>query len=215
MGSQARPYLIALVFFVVFWLRELSLPEPQQGIAPSRLLCSLALAAIIFAAAYFVGYIALPLSLTAHRRLRSSPSLWPSLLAGKDLCLRDAGLPILGAVRDHGCQRNYAESPCALQTPIFSSFPAGRIPDRISWQSRWTRALKPAQRIEQDNWLEPERDAWVGRIIESIVASTRPVVLVAHSLGVAAVAHAGQRMPKGFLTGAFLVAPADVDNAAS
>lgn len=83
------------------------------------------------------------------------------------------------------------------------------------WQSRWTRALKTAARIEQDNWLEPERDAWVGRIIESIVASTRPVVLVAHSLGVAAVAHAGQRMPKGFLTGAFLVAPADVDNASS
>jgi hypothetical protein len=63
MGSQARPYLIALVFFVVFWLRELSLPEQQQGIPGSRLLCSLALAAIIFAAAYFVGYIALPLSL--------------------------------------------------------------------------------------------------------------------------------------------------------
>jgi preprotein translocase subunit SecY len=63
MGSQARPYLVALVFFVVFWLRELSLPEQQKGIARSRLLCSFALAAIIFAAGYFVGYIALPLSL--------------------------------------------------------------------------------------------------------------------------------------------------------
>lgn len=63
MGSQARPYLLALVFLVVFWLRELSLPEQQQGIARTRLLCSFALAAIIFAAGYFVGYIALPLSL--------------------------------------------------------------------------------------------------------------------------------------------------------
>jgi hypothetical protein len=63
MGSPARPYLLALVFFVVFWLRELSLPEQDQGTAQSRLLCAFALTATIFAAGYFVGYIALPLSL--------------------------------------------------------------------------------------------------------------------------------------------------------
>jgi predicted alpha/beta hydrolase family esterase len=82
------------------------------------------------------------------------------------------------------------------------------------WQSRWERTLKTARRVEQENWVVPEREAWVGRIIETIVQSTRPVVLVAHSLGVAAVAHMAQRIPKGFLSGAFLVAPADVDNAA-
>ena len=83
------------------------------------------------------------------------------------------------------------------------------------WQSRWERTLKTARRVEQDNWVEPEREAWVGRIIESVVQSSRPVVLVAHSLGVAAVAHVATRIPKGFLSGAFLVAPADVDNAAN
>jgi len=82
------------------------------------------------------------------------------------------------------------------------------------WQSRWERTLKTARRVQQENWIAPEREAWVGRIIESAVESTRPVVLVAHSLGVAAVAHMAQRIPKGFLSGAFLVAPADVDNAA-
>lgn len=82
------------------------------------------------------------------------------------------------------------------------------------WQSRWERTLKTARRVEQDNWVEPEVEAWVGRIIEAATQSTRPVVLVAHSLGVAAVAHLAQRIPKGFLSGAFLVAPADVDNAA-
>lgn len=81
------------------------------------------------------------------------------------------------------------------------------------WQSRWERTLKTARRVEQDDWLAPEREAWVGRIIEATVASNRPVVLVAHSLGVAAVAHMAERIPKGFLSGAFLVAPADVDNA--
>lgn len=83
------------------------------------------------------------------------------------------------------------------------------------WQSRWERTLKTARRIEQESWLEPEREAWVGRIIETAVESTRPIVLVGHSLGVAAVAHVAGRIPKGFLSGAFLVAPADVDNAAA
>lgn len=82
------------------------------------------------------------------------------------------------------------------------------------WQSRWERTLKTARRVEQDNWVAPEREAWVGRIIETAVQSARPVVLVAHSLGVAAVAHVAERIPNGFLSGAFLVAPADVDNAA-
>lgn len=83
------------------------------------------------------------------------------------------------------------------------------------WQSRWERTLKTARRVEQENWVAPEREAWVGRIIETAVESTRPVVLVAHSLGVAAVVHMAQRIPKGFVSGAFLVAPADVDNAAA
>ena len=81
------------------------------------------------------------------------------------------------------------------------------------WQSRWERNLKTARRIDQESWVKPQRDAWVGRIIEATTRSSRPVVLVAHSLGVAAVAHAGRRMPKGLVAGAFLVAPADVDNA--
>jgi uncharacterized protein len=81
------------------------------------------------------------------------------------------------------------------------------------WQTRWERTLKTARRVEQDNWLAPDAEAWVGRIIENAVQSSRPVVVVAHSLGVAAVAHLAKRIPKGFLSGAFLVAPADVDHA--
>jgi hypothetical protein len=87
---------------------------------------------------------------------------------------------------------------------------SGSGPDH--WQQRWARTLKTAREVEQDNWVDPTREAWVGRIIEAAVQSARPAVIVAHSLGVAAVAHAAQVMPKGFLSGAFLVAPADVDN---
>lgn len=90
---------------------------------------------------------------------------------------------------------------------------SGSGPDH--WQSRWERTLKTARRVEQDDWYAPDCEAWVGRIIDAAVASNRPIVLVAHSLGVAAVAHVAERIPKGFLSGAFLVAPADVDNASA
>lgn len=79
------------------------------------------------------------------------------------------------------------------------------------WQSRWERSLKTARRVEQDDWLKPRRDAWVGRIIARVAQSTRPVVLVAHSLGVAAAMHAAAEMPQGSIAGAYLVAPADVE----
>lgn len=82
------------------------------------------------------------------------------------------------------------------------------------WQSRWQRAFKTARRVEQADWFKPEREAWVARIHAEIEAAQRPVVLVAHSLGViATVAALGERTePK--VAGAFLVAPADVERAA-
>jgi predicted alpha/beta hydrolase family esterase len=83
------------------------------------------------------------------------------------------------------------------------------------WQSRWERNLRTARRVEQDDWLAPDRHRWVGRVIEAIASCTRPVVLVGHSLGVPTIAHAARKLPRGAVQGAFLVGPADVDNAAS
>lgn len=88
---------------------------------------------------------------------------------------------------------------------------SGSGPDH--WQSRWERSLKTARRIEQDHWREPEREAWVGRIMTAVAEAKLPPVLVAHSLGVAAVVHAAAKLPRGLVAGALLVAPADVDNA--
>jgi predicted alpha/beta hydrolase family esterase len=83
------------------------------------------------------------------------------------------------------------------------------------WQTRWENNLKTARRVEQDDWIRPDRDAWVARIVEAAAQSVRPVVLVAHSLGTIAVAHAGAKLARlpAPPVGAFLVAPADVDNA--
>jgi predicted alpha/beta hydrolase family esterase len=83
---------------------------------------------------------------------------------------------------------------------------SGSGPDH--WQTRWESKLTTARRVEQVDWDRPQRDAWVDRIVEMAQAATRPVVLVAHSLGVLAVVHAAPRLPAA-VAGAFLVAPPD------
>jgi len=81
------------------------------------------------------------------------------------------------------------------------------------WQSRWERNLKTARRIEQPDWHVPDREAWVANIVDAVEKAERPAVLIAHSLGVIAVAYAAPKLAPGDVAGAFLVAPADVDNA--
>jgi len=82
------------------------------------------------------------------------------------------------------------------------------------WQSRWAKHLSTARIVEQDDWDRPTRSAWVPRIIAAAKAATRPVVLVAHSCGVAAVAHAASELARLGVAGAFLVAPPDFENRA-
>jgi len=80
------------------------------------------------------------------------------------------------------------------------------------WQSRWERNLKTARRIEQPDWHAPDRNEWVRNIVDAVETAERPVVLIAHSLGVIAVAYAAPELAADRVAGAFLVAPADVDN---
>lgn len=79
------------------------------------------------------------------------------------------------------------------------------------WQTRWEGRLSTARRVVQDDWEHPRREAWIGRLVEAVAACRRPVVLVAHSLGVITVSHAASRLPPGLVRGAFLVAPSDVE----
>lgn len=90
---------------------------------------------------------------------------------------------------------------------------SGSGPDH--WQTRWERNMKTARRVQQADWLYPNREKWIGTLISTIakIDSDVPVVLVAHSLGVATVAHIAQHIPRGLVAGAFMVAPADVDHA--
>lgn len=86
----------------------------------------------------------------------------------------------------------------------------GSGPDH--WQTRWEQKLSTARRVEQDDWDAPKRDAWVSRLLATVQGCARPVVLVAHSLGVITVAHAAPRLSPEVVRGALLVAPANVED---
>ncbi|HEV2602884.1 MAG TPA: alpha/beta hydrolase [Microvirga sp.] len=79
------------------------------------------------------------------------------------------------------------------------------------WQSRWERQLSTARRVEQARWDEPKRAEWVARVVAEVKRSKRPVVLVAHSLGVPTVAHAAPQLDRTKVRGAFLVGMPDVE----
>ncbi|MGV6871261.1 RBBP9/YdeN family alpha/beta hydrolase [Pseudochelatococcus sp. B33] len=81
--------------------------------------------------------------------------------------------------------------------------------DEEHWQSRWESRLVSASRVVQADWSRPDPDAWAGRLRERVEAATRPVVLVAHSLGVLTVVRAAPLLPPGRVIGSFLVAVPD------
>ncbi|KQV34293.1 MULTISPECIES: alpha/beta hydrolase [unclassified Rhizobium] len=80
------------------------------------------------------------------------------------------------------------------------------------WQTRWQNKLASARRVEQAEWAKPVREDWIARMVEEVNASTKPVVIVAHSLGVATAVHALPHVDGNKIAGAFLVAPPEVTN---
>ena len=79
------------------------------------------------------------------------------------------------------------------------------------WQSRWETRIKTARRVVQDEWSKPVLEDWTARMAEEVNKSTRPVVIVAHSLGVATAVQAIPQYKNKVVAG-FFVAPPDVSN---
>lgn len=81
------------------------------------------------------------------------------------------------------------------------------------WQTAWEKAFPDFQRVEQADWDKPVYAAWSARLTEAVAKSTRPVVLVAHSLGTSLTMRWSfeQPEPARKVAGAFLVAPTDRD----
>jgi predicted alpha/beta hydrolase family esterase len=79
------------------------------------------------------------------------------------------------------------------------------------WQSRWQAKLSTARRVEQAEWSKPVREDWTAAMANAVNEAERPVVIVAHSLGVPTAIQAIPQFRKP-VAGAFLVAPPDVAN---
>ncbi len=77
------------------------------------------------------------------------------------------------------------------------------------WLSHWEKAL-PAQRAELGDWDDPQLQNWIANLDAAVMDAERDVVVVAHSLGCACVAHWAARARP--VKAALLVAPADVDS---
>lgn len=95
-----------------------------------------------------------------------------------------------------------------MTTPRIVIVPGWRGSGPGHWQTEWAKQLPNVRRVEQENWDNPGREAWVARLSDLILSEPGPVVLVGHSLGCITIAHlppdAASRV-----AGALLVAPAE------
>ena len=81
------------------------------------------------------------------------------------------------------------------------------------WQTHFERIHPEFTRIEQRDWDSPDRNDWVENLEQALAGhDLSRVVLIAHSLGCATVAHWAARYNHR-IQGALLVAPSDVETA--
>lgn len=84
----------------------------------------------------------------------------------------------------------------------------GSGPDH--WQTHWEKAYPSTRRVQQEDWDNPDLDAWIEALEASIESVPEMPLLAAHSLGCYLVAHWAERYDRP-IAGALLVAPPDLD----
>jgi predicted alpha/beta hydrolase family esterase len=82
------------------------------------------------------------------------------------------------------------------------------------WQTRWEACERACARVHQRDWDRPALAEWLANVDAALARQDGPVVLVAHSLACALVAHGARRPAWASVVGALLVAPADVESPA-
>lgn len=84
--------------------------------------------------------------------------------------------------------------------------------DENHWQSYWEREVPNCKRIEQDKWVDIDKDEWISRVQEVLYnENLDDVVLIGHSFGVATILHWYKKFGHK-IKGALLVAPTDSEN---
>jgi len=83
------------------------------------------------------------------------------------------------------------------------------------WQSHWLGAFPNSTRVLQESWSRPQVRDWTARIDTAVRDAPRRVVLIGHSVGVAAIvrwAAANRDLAAAKVAAAFLAAPTNVDD---
>lgn len=76
------------------------------------------------------------------------------------------------------------------------------------WQTRWQALYPGFERVQQDDWSQPDLPRWSARLDELRARDPRPTLLVAHSFGCLTAVHSIRR-DLAEVAGVLLVAPAD------
>jgi predicted alpha/beta hydrolase family esterase len=81
--------------------------------------------------------------------------------------------------------------PAALQRCTVLLLPGLHGSGERHWQTLWEQRLPgvTCRRVQQRDWARPDRGEWVAALDAELRAAEPPVLLVAHSLGCALVAH--------------------------
>lgn len=82
------------------------------------------------------------------------------------------------------------------------------------WQTLWEKKFTGSLRVRQRDWENPDLQSWISALEATVAAEHSDLVLVAHSLGVALVAHWAAKHKATQVRGALLVSPSDVDSPA-
>jgi|SRR5271165_2406083 len=77
------------------------------------------------------------------------------------------------------------------------------------WSSRWRAKLTTARFVHPANRRELRREAWIAPVTDAVREAKRPILLVGHGLGAAAIAGAAHALAGADVRGAFLVVPPD------
>ena len=79
------------------------------------------------------------------------------------------------------------------------------------WQSEWQAAFPNMTRVEQSDWETPVYSDWAANRADAVARCSRPILLIAHSLGTSLVMRWAQEGDVRLVAGAFLVAASDRD----
>tara|TARA_R100000935_G_C2827317_1_gene163050 strand:- start:166 stop:747 length:582 start_codon:yes stop_codon:yes gene_type:complete len=80
------------------------------------------------------------------------------------------------------------------------------------WHSSWENSFPKIIRVSQEDWENPNRDAWV-KNLESYIQEykEKPIILISHSLGGGAIIHADHLNKLNSVKAVFMVALPDIE----